>query len=1107
MMNGRGTIIMRRALSICLAVVNFLCFSASFAAEGNFSKVLFPYDDTYVIESVNESKEYVEDYVYVKGDGKQHGYFFFNLGDSFGFNDTAKLEIIPYSVKSDTGYEANLLVYTLNNQDMPTYSFNYSTAPKRVNVLSEFSPKEGEVYSIDVTNYIRNNISKRYNIGFAISNTDPSDAVVAFKSSENKDGASLKLVIEKNGGINPNELSEDEKVTAKKVRNLTLDCKEITYTKDITGVDIDKYTTTRYKPYLVNFHLADPYQIENDYYAGECGQAPYNICINPIDPNILLIGSDMESVYRSEDGGVTWKYSGYGLMSVGTQGLGFYPDDKNLAFAIMGKPADIGDNVYRLGQGIYKSTDCGKTWTLVQKVVTGYNNATRKGGSFAYSEPNESGIRRIYAATYNKGIYYSDDLGDSWNYMAFEDKGLAFIRSYENTIITGSRINGLYYSKDGGASWTNEFEAFGSKMVNDCIVDPDDNRHWYVCVSDMVYESFDEGASWQFMTDIFEIWNECYANGSGAADSRVGWLEFMAPDEDGHRILLSGTISGRYSIKYSEDYGKTWKTSMLDNKMAYIESNWGSNADPIAVHPYDPNIAWFSFDGEWFKTTDGAKTWVPSASGYSGNRACDFWFDPDDNDNIWIAFTDRGFSRSVPSGNGESYPAMTNDASEDLYDMRFDGRRDIDSIDRDPKNKNRYLINGKYGNNLLESLDGGWTWQYINVPAPTAGRVTFNVSDPEIIYAGKNVSYDDGKTWTEVPYRIMEASKVDGNVVWALDTSASSNLYKSYDAGKTWQYVFDLKSSIRQITADVAERDKAYIGTFSNGIHVDSAGQHTMITGMNLGEGNVRGFYQLAQNPKNPLHMIVCNLDHVNLSPSGGLSESFDGGKTWRFVDGMFGFGDAWCIEFHPNLPRVYIGTSHGTFVYEYDRYYDTNEKIYLDIDENDKKEKIEALFNKGILNKYHDGNFYPDSYFTRGEFAQIIKNALDLQCSSTKQVFEDIGIRSRDFVSVGALYEKGYVLGGENAYFNPNEYVTYDDAAVIISRILKSFGKSKDINSADIGEYNIKSANYAIYATVNCIDAKIIEISDGYNGSDYARRDDIANMIYNLMKVIGKTL
>ncbi|MDY5626061.1 MAG: hypothetical protein SPF92_00475, partial [Clostridia bacterium] len=80
MMNGRGTIIMRRALSICLAVVNFFCFSASFAAEGNFSKVLFPYDDTYIIESVNESKEYVEDYVYVKGDGKQHGYFFFNLG-------------------------------------------------------------------------------------------------------------------------------------------------------------------------------------------------------------------------------------------------------------------------------------------------------------------------------------------------------------------------------------------------------------------------------------------------------------------------------------------------------------------------------------------------------------------------------------------------------------------------------------------------------------------------------------------------------------------------------------------------------------------------------------------------------------------------------------------------------------------------------------------------------------------------------------------------------------------------------------------------------------------------------------------------------------------
>lgn len=126
--------------------------------------------------------------------------------------------------------------------------------------------------------------------------------------------------------------------------------------------------------------------------AASAAQAPYNIAICPYNPNILLIGSDMESVYRTEDGGVTWSFSGDGLKSVGTQGLAFYPDENNIAFAIMGKP--VSDDAFqgiRLGQGIYKSTDLGKTWEYILPLRTGYGDSTRKGGSFAFSEPNENG--------------------------------------------------------------------------------------------------------------------------------------------------------------------------------------------------------------------------------------------------------------------------------------------------------------------------------------------------------------------------------------------------------------------------------------------------------------------------------------------------------------------------------------------------------------------------------------------------------------------------------------------------------------------------------------------------------------------------------------------
>ena len=51
------------------------------------------------------------------------------------------------------------------------------------------------------------------------------------------------------------------------------------------------------------------------------------------------------------------------------------------------------------------------------------------------------------------------------------------------------------------------------------------------------------------------------------------------------------------------------------------------------------------------------------------------------------------------------------------------------------------------------------------------------------------------------------------------------------------------------------------------------------------------------------------------------LYESFDGGKNWHIVSGLTGSCDVWSLAFHPNLPRVYIGTSSGTFVYEYEKF------------------------------------------------------------------------------------------------------------------------------------------------------------------------------------------
>ncbi len=1088
-----------------LLSINVAGACVSYAEDKTVTKEYYPSDDISIVSGNKKKVDYTLPYITVKGSGVENAYVSFHLDSKPVNGDKVYLEIDPESINVPEGCNPNLLLYTASNQDMTSYNMTSSNAPSLNAILERIVPVEGEKVVVDVTEYVRSSINSRNNICFILHDSDPYETVYEFRSTENKSGASLKLKVEGSGkAYEKGKNTTSSKTSSFVQRNLTLDAKPVVYKSDVSGLDIDKYTTTRYKPWMVNYHLAEPYQIENDYYGGDCGQAPYNIAINPQNPDVLLIGSDMQSIYRTEDGGVTWKFSAYGVIPVGTQGLAFYPDDGNIAFALMGEGTYLGQKDYRVGQGLYKSTDGGINWVNVHPHITGYSSFTRKGGSFAFGPVREDGKRTVFAASYNGGVLRSDDLGDTWEYVDLKDKGLGFIRAYDNIVITGANDYGIFISRDGGKTFENP-DCFPNRHVLDVIVDPDDKKHWYACVEDMVFESFDEGYTWDFMLDVFELAGECYPDGTGWNQIRIGWLEFMAPDENGNRTLLAAVKGGRYTIRYSEDRGKTWHTSTLDRKMAYIESNWGSSSDPIAVHPTNPDIAWHSFDGEWFKTVDGGKTWRPSASGYSGHRAVGFWFNPDDENDMWIMYTDRGFSRAVQSGNGETYPAQTNDMSEDTYDMRFDGIRDMNDAVRDPKNKNRFLMMGKKGT-LLESLDGGWTWKKIDLPKDGTNIsycVMFSSTDPNKIYAGNHVSVDDGKTWKQLDYKVMAVSPFDGDLIYGISPKADSVIYKSYDGGENWILSVNTSSSIRNIRTDLSVNDKAYYCTFHRGIFVDTAGTVTKLSGMYMGEGNLEGFYDIAQNPNNHQHMVVSNLDHVNSARAIGLSESFDGGKTWRLVEGLVGFGDVWCMEFHPTLPRVYMGTSHGVFVYEYDKYYDMSEKIYTDTEECPVAEEIDALYNAGILNRYHDGNFYPDEAFTRGEFAEMIRKALGLKSESQNQIFADIDIYSRDFVNVSALYGNGFVAGNINGNFEAKRSITYDEAVVIMDRILNKYGVKAE--AAECNSLAGRSAGYAHSAVLRLAGVGIIADVENYNGTDVAARADIADMIYKLLVILKR--
>lgn len=1090
-------------LMILLTVFNF-----SFCGYAQNEKLIYidPSEDTYAIKGIEESKHFLDETVYVKGKSSEIGYFFFHLDKIPNTEDKFYIEITPRTVEKENGeYIPNLYVCSVSTHDIKTSELTYSGISCGTGSIAQFEPVAGDKVVFDVTDYVKNNLSGKNNIGFALTDRDDFDTVYTFNSRESKEGSSVKLLIGKNSGVSIDKLKVEEKENSSTMqvenylapRNLTLNAQKIEYTNLGEDVDIDDYTTIRYKPWIVNYHMTDVIQIENDYYGGDAGQSCYAMAVSPTDPNIVLLGSDTEAIYRSDNGGINWISSADGLGTGAIEALGFYPDDGNIVFALCGRRQER----FCYGMGIYKSTDSGKSWRCVNPIISGHQQVTRHGPHFAFSEKKEDGTRRIWAQSYYSGVYYSDDMGENWEYLGFKGEKTMFIQSYENKLIVGSNTIGIKFSDDMGETWQERSSETIGTNIYSVEINPDNKKHW-ICVGneDILYQSFDEGKTWEYLSDIIDIKGETKAvETMNLSAVGIGFVRFMAPDENGNRTLAMMTRGGRFVPRYSNDYGKTWHSPEIRNDLAYIESNWGAGAHPLVVHPTDPDIGWCSMDGEIYKTVDGFKTLYPASSGYSGHRASgEFLFNPNDPYDWWFFFTDRGMARSIQSGRGEEYPAMVNEATEDKYDMRMDGIRDMSGAVRDPKNPERYLMWSKKGS-ILESLDGGWEWQ--TVSGPKGLLIKFSDENPNTIYCGKYISYDDGKTWSIFTERAINAiSPLNENIMYSKD---GGDFYKSDDRGKSWTHLFHAGGTIQKIRPDIVDENKVYIGTYNKGIKVYDGKEMTTLTGMNLGPANIAGFYDVAQNPTNPNHLVTCNIDNNNVGRSGGISESFDGGKTWRHIEGIPITADAWSMKFHPTLPKVFIGTSLGTFVYECDKYYDMSEKIFLDTSDSPYKNEIDYLYNHKILGLYTDGNFGPKESYTREEFADIIRHAFNLTYSSTKQIFADVDIWDRCFVNVGALYENGLVTGTGNSEFNKKGYITYDDAAVILNRYLKKNGIGADF---DIGNINLdsKSAPYAQYAVATCMELGIINTND-YNGYLAATREDMAKMVYKVLELTGK--
>jgi photosystem II stability/assembly factor-like uncharacterized protein len=336
----------------------------------------------------------------------------------------------------------------------------------------------------------------------------------------------------------------------------------------------------------------------------------------PGQPDKFYFGAVGGGIWETDNAGRTWFpiADGIGVASIGA--IAVAPSDANVIYAGSGE-ADMRSDIQH-GDGMYKSTDAGKTWKHI-----GLDD-TRQIGRIAVDpkDPNVVYVAALghqYGPNTQRGVFKSTDGGATWSRVLYKDQNtgaidLALDPADPDTIYaslwqtrrppwnvyppSNGPGSGLYKSSDAGKTWTHitghGFPSTGSGQALGHIgiaVSPAEHHRVYTMVDTNdpktggIYRSDDGGATWTHTDNEGRIWKRGWYFGQITADPKN-------PDE----VYAMNTSTYR-----STDGGKSFT--------AIKGSPGGDDYHALWIDPTDPNRMVLGGDQGVIVSLDGAKTW------------------------------------------------------------------------------------------------------------------------------------------------------------------------------------------------------------------------------------------------------------------------------------------------------------------------------------------------------------------------------------------------------------------------------------------------------------------------------------------------------------------
>ena len=491
-------------------------------------------------------------------------------------------------------------------------------------------------------------------------------------------------------------------------------------------------------------------------------------------PNVFYVGAVDGGVWKSDDYGRTWNpiFDDQDTQSVGA--IAVAPSDPNVIYVSSGEGLARPD--LSVGNGIYKSTDAGKTWTHL-----GLRGA--QGIPALAVDPHDP--NRVFAAA----------LGHP--YGANEERG-------------------IFLSTDGGQNWKKVLDKGPSVGGSDVAIDPANPQIVYAAMWELrlgpwedgnqyngtgggLFKSTDGGNSWQPMTNGLP---------KGVMQANIT----IAPSQPS-RLFTSiafarenGAPGSETGIFRSDDSGENWQRITTDPRPA-IRIGGGDLSVP-KVDPKNPDVV-YATSIVTMKSTDGGKTWSGFRGAPGGDDYQNIWINPND-PSIILLVGDQG--ALVTANGGRSWSSWYNQPTAQLYHV-------------ETSNSFPYLVCGgqqESGSVCVSSRgnDGEITFRdWHPVGVIEYGYAAPDPLNPDIIYgAGRrevsktfrstgqvqNISpipMGDTKFRADRTQPIL-FSTVDPHLMFY----ANNFVFKSADGGRTWQKISpDLAREQETLPASVSD--------------------------------------------------------------------------------------------------------------------------------------------------------------------------------------------------------------------------------------------------------------------------------------------------------------